>query len=60
MLPFGAIRLLWKLYIERIARLTKAAIRTGRHRVVWKRASGVVIGKPGKDDYTQLEAYHSI
>ena len=41
-------------------RLTKAAIRTGRHPAVWKRATGVVIRKPGKDDYTQLTAYRSI
>jgi len=41
-------------------RLTKAAIRTGRQPAVWKRASGVVIRKPGKDDYTKLKAYRSI
>jgi len=41
-------------------RLTRAAIRTGRHPVVWKWASGVVICKPGKDDYTKLKSYHSI
>ena len=41
-------------------RLTKAAIRTGRHPAVWKLVSGVVIRKPGKDDYTQLKAYRSI
>ena len=40
--------------------MTKAAIRTGRHPLVWKRASGVVICKPGKDDYTQLKANRSI
>jgi len=38
-------------------RQTKAAIRTGRHQSVWKRASGVLIRKPGKDDYTQLNAH---
>ena len=59
-LSFGAIRLLWKWDKERIVRLTKAAIRTGRHPSVWKRGSGVVIRKPGKDDYTQLKAYRSI
>jgi len=41
-------------------RLTRAAIRTGRHPVVWKRASGEVIHKPGKDDYTKLKACPSI
>jgi hypothetical protein len=59
-LSFGAIRLLWKWDKERIVRLTRAAIRTGRHPAVWKRASGVVIRKPGKDDYTKLKAYRSI
>jgi len=41
-------------------RLTRGAIRTGRHPAVWKRASGVVIRKPGKDNYTKLKAYRSI
>jgi len=41
-------------------RLRRAAIRTGRHPAVWKRASGVVIRKPGKDDHTNLQAYRSI
>jgi len=41
-------------------RLTKVAIRTGRHPSVWKRASGMVIRKPGKDDHTQLKAFPSI
>jgi len=59
-LSFGAIRLHWKWDKERIVRLTKAAIRTGRHPLVWKRASGVVIRKTGNDDYTQLMAYRSI
>jgi len=59
-LSFGAIRLLWKWDTERIVSLTKAAIRTGRHQSVWKRASGMVICKPGKADYTQLKAYRSI
>jgi hypothetical protein len=59
-LSFGAIRRLLRLDQERIVRLTNAAILTGRHPVVWKRASGVVIHKPGKDDYTQLNAYRSL
>jgi len=56
-LSFGAIRLLWKWDLERTARLTKEAIRMVRHPAVWKRASGVVICNPGKDDCTQLKAY---
>jgi len=31
-----------------------------RNPAVWKRASGVVIRKPGKDNYTKLKAYRSI
>jgi hypothetical protein len=46
--------------MERIVRLTRAAIQTGRHPAVWERARGVVIRKPGKDDYTNLKAYRSI
>jgi len=46
-LSFGAIRLHWTWDKESIVRLTKAAIRTGGHPSVWKRASGVVIRKPG-------------
>jgi len=59
-LSFGAIRLLWKWDKERIVRLTRAAVHTGRHPLLWKRASGMVIRKPSKDDYTQLKAYRSI
>jgi len=40
--------------------MTKAAVRTGRHPSVWKRASSAVFGKPGKDHYTQLKVYRSI
>jgi len=59
-LSFGAIRLLWKWDKMRIVELTKAAVRTGRHPAVWKRASGVVIWKPGKEDYTKLKSYRTI
>jgi hypothetical protein len=27
---------------------------------VWKRATGLVIRKPGKDNYTKLKAYRAI
>jgi hypothetical protein len=60
MLAFGAKRLHWKWDKERIVRLMRAAIRTGRHPAVLKLASGLVIHKPGKDDYTKLKAYVSI
>jgi len=59
-LSFSAIRQLWMWVKERIARLTKAAIQSGRHPAVCKRASGVVIRKPSKGDDMQLKAYRSI
>jgi len=59
-LSFGAIRLLWKWDNVWIVRLTKAAIRTGTHPAVWKRASGMVIRKAGKYEFLQLKAYRSI
>ena len=40
--------------------LANAAARTGQHPVVWKRRSGVIISRPGNDDYTKLNAYRSI
>jgi hypothetical protein len=57
---FGAIRLLWKWDKVRIVRLTRTAIRSGRHPAVWMRASTVGICKPGKDDYTNLKDNHLI
>jgi len=40
--------------------LTRAAIRRRRHPAVWKRASGMLIRKPGKDRNTKLKAFYSI
>jgi len=57
---FGAVRLLWKWDEERIVELQKAAVWTGRHPAVCKRASAVVIRKGVKDHYTNLKAYRSI
>jgi hypothetical protein len=59
-LSFGAIRLLWRWSKTRIVELTKAAVRTGRHPTVWKCASGVMIRKPGKVDYTKLKSCRTI
>jgi hypothetical protein len=59
-LSFGAVHLLWKWEKERIVDLAKPTIRTARHPAVWKRASGVMIRKPGKDDHTKLKAYRTI
>jgi len=59
-LSFGAILLLWKWNRRRIVGLTKAAVGTGGHPAVWKRASWVVICKPAKEDYTKLKLYRTI
>ena len=59
-LSFGVIRLLWNWDEERIGWLMRAGIRTRRHQVVLMRASGMVICKPCKDDYTKLMACRSI
>jgi len=56
-LSFGAILVLWKWNTMRIVGLTKAAVRTGRHPAVGKCASGVVIRKPGEEEYTKLKSY---
>ena len=48
---FAMIRLLWKRDKERIERLKRTAIGMGRHPAIWKHASGMVICKPGEDDY---------
>jgi hypothetical protein len=59
-LSFGVVRLLWKWDKETIVGLANVTVRTRRHTAVWKRASGVVICKPGKDDYTKLTTYRKI
>jgi len=59
-LSFGAVSLLWRWGKGIILKLAKAVVRTGRHPAMWKRASGVVICKPGKDDYTKLKVDCSI
>ena len=59
-LTFEAIRLIWELVKKPIMDHRRAVIRTCRRPAVWKRASGVVHGKPGKDDSRNLQAYRSI
>jgi len=59
-LSFSAILPLWQQDKVRIARLTRAEIRTRRHQAVWNRASGVVICNRGRDDYTKQQTYRSI
>jgi len=58
-LSFGTVCLLWEWEKMRIDEIAKAVVRRGRHPAVWKRASMIVIRKPGKDNYTKLKVYHS-
>jgi hypothetical protein len=51
---------LWKWDKERVMRLMRATIHTGRYPAVCQWAHVVVICKPGKEDYVKLKAYHSI
>lgn len=44
----------------KIVRMTRTAIRKGRHPVVWKECITVVVRKDGKNDYTKLTPYRSI
>jgi ribonuclease HI len=57
---FQAIRLLWNWDKERVVRLVRSAIRLGYHPKEWKTVTGVVIPKPGKDDYHLAKAYRVI
>ena len=56
----AAIWLLWKWNRTRIVELTRTTVRMGRHTAEWKRASGVVIRKPGNEHYTMLKFYGTI
>jgi hypothetical protein len=56
-LSFRAIRLLWKWDKPRILQLRKAAVRPGRHAVIWNSASQLVNRNPGKLDCTKLKSY---
>lgn len=60
MLSFGAIWLLWTSDKESIVEQTKAANQTGRYLSAWKGSRGVMICDPGRDDYMNVKAHHSI
>lgn len=38
----------------------QAAFKTGHHPFVWRQARGVVIPKPGKDDYSKAKSFRTI
>ena len=45
------VQLIWKWGRTEIHRLMTECLRTGVHCQIWKNARGVVIPKPGKEDY---------
>jgi len=59
-LCFGPLNLRLEWEKSRIIELPRAVVRTSRLPAVWKRPSGVVNRKPGKHNYTKLNAYRSI
>jgi len=59
-LSFGAIWLLWKWNRMRIEGQMKAAVQTGHHPAVSKRACGMVVQKPGNEDFMMVKSYRTI
>ena len=57
--PF-AVRCLYDWEPSRVVALVRAHIRLGFHPENWKTARGIIIPKPGKDDYSQAKAYRVI
>jgi len=56
-LSFGAIFLIWKWNKTAIIGLRKSAVRMECDTTVWMGASGVVIRKLQKQNYTKLKSY---
>lgn len=54
------LQLLWRWGQQEIHRLTVECLRAGVHCQNWKSARGVVIPKPGKDDYSLCRSYRVI
>ena len=59
-LTFRAIQLIWDRDSDKVVELIHACIRTGIHPQVWNTAKGVVLKKPGKPDYSNVNAYRVI
>ena len=54
------VQLIWKWGRREIHRLMTECIRAGVHCQIWKGAKGVVIPKPGKEDYSLCKSYRVI
>jgi hypothetical protein len=53
-------KLLWSWDSDRMTALCNTCTRAGLHPRMWKCATGVVIAKPGKDDYSKVKSYRVI
>ena len=56
----GILKVFWEWDRQRIVQLVRACIRLGHHPELWKTAKGIVIPKPGKPDYSKVQAYRVI
>ena len=54
------LRLMWSWASERIHRLFTECIRRGVHCKIWRRARGVMIPKPGREDMGDCKSYRCI
>jgi hypothetical protein len=55
-----AVRLVWKWYRNGFAALVRACVWQGYQAKPWRQATGVVIPKPGKDDYSLARSHRVI
>jgi len=56
----GILKVFWEWDRQRIVRLVRACIWLGHHPNLWKIAKGIIILKPGKPDYSKVQAYRMI
>ena len=54
------VKVFWQWDRQHFTQLVRACIRLGHHPKLWKTAKGVVIPKPGKPDYSKVQAYRVI
>jgi ribonuclease HI len=50
----------YHFFPDRFLKIYGALINTGYHPLCWKQATGIILKKPGKPDYTQPKAYRVI
>ena len=54
------VKVFWQWDEQRIVMLVRTCIWLGVHPAIWKTATGIVIPKPGKPDYSRVRAYRVI